>query len=1013
MLSTRSQISDVLGMVKCVDVTLEGLITPPDDTTIIIVLDTSRAMESMKDAVKKAICDLIESCQHAQKFILITYAGFEKKIETFWDTKIQQQNYRTIIGKEMVFAYDLRNVSIKEIHDIVNDIEFTGGLSHRIGFNAVETVVNKIEKTTSVKFLFINSTSDTETESDSEVEDAYSAMVSAISKFSSTPQFACIGVGPKHDSINLARISILGPKGVYFNAQDVSTFMDRMKKAETILRKTNIVCKMKNIPKKISYDVVLTWIMNKKTGRFYGVDCNFTDTFEFSYGSQQKTICPEPGTEIEDYLDIVHEYVATIAIENVNMLLNGSGELVELVNASEQISEIGNKLAMLYAYIQDKYQDVMKYSYLQQVYGIYATYVQFRKFFEKGLNGEVNNSEVASIFDDYSLCLYKYISFVNKDYEMPYLVSLKNTDMDSIMSNQEAIIEELSGLKQLFKLPYDEKHMIWKKDSFAIAYYRESDGSVSAICPDLVSCAEFYDAIKFAEKTGKSCVFENGDVQFNCVFPIVSDESYQKIVDKWIHILHGDVIRDIGLKNFQRTEPYELLHTALKILNENDSSKNKCLVQYIMEIASSYMKNDSIVQKMIKDCLANYASGSSRTDTCIKSNKILILQILVAAKLEIITGDETCDNFVSMIVEEELRRVQKTTGAKISMEFLCKLFDIKEDELNDNVSRYYTENVAGMQWHEKNKVKDALKEAGKLIEIDGDDEPFEWDGSCKETDVAKDLCVYISNVFFKKVYPNLKYVQFFPGFNADKLTLESCGYDTIEKMLALILQNYVHSDKKARHCAFKSNTYFAPYDQTAAKEFLKKFFADVTQNEISRKKAMIKKECDMVKTMAKVTDFANTRNMDEAGAILEDVYIGKNIMMFVKELQTRSCAKATSKIEMLLTGSYTKTVKDNEGNELDISINLFKDKGGKKWVPSKKNCYRLWKTNKHVVSEREWKTMFETIGAKAALDAVDSWIKFSKKTTSTTYSYNSQAPYYNQYPHYSPSYSHVCGSSYD
>jgi hypothetical protein len=141
---------------------------------------------------------------------------------------------------------------------------------------------------------------------------------------------------------------------------------------------------MKNTSKNISNDIVLTWTLNKKVGRFFDKNCNLIDAFEFSYNSQQKTTSPEFGTEILEYLDIVHEYVCKVAIENVNMLLNGSGELVELVSASEQLSEIGNKLTILYSYILETCQDTDKYIYTNKFYGIYSSYIQFKKFFEKG-----------------------------------------------------------------------------------------------------------------------------------------------------------------------------------------------------------------------------------------------------------------------------------------------------------------------------------------------------------------------------------------------------------------------------------------------------------------------------------------------------------------------------------------------------------------------------------------------------------------------------------------------------
>jgi hypothetical protein len=418
---------------------------------------------------------------------------------------------------------------------------------------------------------------------------------------------------------------------------------------------------------------------------------------------------------------------------------------------------------------------------------------------------------------------------------------------------------------------------------------------------------------------------------------------------------------------------------SIRKYNQKKTPENEFEMELIYETCRKILSTSNYKYK-IKSVLKDYINIPI-TRLLISSNKLFIIQLIVAQSLDLIKkfNMEVALEFIKIIYDEETRRSLNYKSKKPNKLDIDIVFNIvgedKKKWIEDYINNYRTNKLndmnnfkAHMKYY-RSIIEYIFKNEGVTIPKMNDEtdkvnknktediNPESWTGELKELSLyAKELYSMILSTF--KNYGMKNIINMFYLLEKDiryDFSIESL-LDTNEKKVIYTLQNYFHMDYSTRYNSIIDNKYCNPFEDELVKRSLKLVFIEVVKRGRYIRKHKIDEDYKDLELERRCMIFATTYDLYVAAGALFGAYIGVNITRFSNKLQTMRCPLAIDKIEMLLTGEF-------EG------LRLFKDKDNNSWQPSNKNTFRLWKMNYDLLDANEWQELFDENNCTHSLNA--------------------------------------------
>ena len=446
-----------------------------------------------------------------------------------------------------------------------------------------------------------------------------------------------------------------------------------------------------------------------------------------------------------------------------------------------------------------------------------------------------------------------------------------------------------------------------------------------------VSNKEF-DIDELSGLSGGRIFFESMEMEKlkeKCYFmPIFVDEKNWLISKLWIRA----IIDASGLSDNVCTQviPFLTLSKAFEEKTNDERMfqliKETCLKIYRERVSESYKFNS--IQKFVNQLRAIFDKFNNK--------KLIFMHIYIAQCLNIVNkmGKEEALKFAQFNLDDEARlSLNNVKSVNINCrELLCLLGESNDKWIDANV---------------KNYIKVRIEEKGDDLMIH---KPIEWIPKYKKLPAGGEMLYEKIIKDYRKSGRDTisKYIELISEDDVKiPKDLEELGLDTNEKKLAFSIQCYLTYDEKIRKVYLEKGEYISPFNQQEAEKYLKRIFMDSVTKKLQTEMARVDNNIDNIKTDGMAYMFGSAETIQEAVNALKEVYIGRNIMLYVKQLQNRECPLALEKMILLIEGEYN-------GKKLYMDSN--------KWIPGKKNCFRLWRMNHALMDEEEWIIFFDRYG---------------------------------------------------
>jgi hypothetical protein len=1015
------------------------------DNLIILALDKSGSMVGKPfDEAKNAIIKLVENLHETHKFIMIAYAGYKKTYTEFYDWKIKSNNYKMTKGNPDVINKNFTNKSKDEIISTISDLKAGGQTSFEVAFNTISSCLSVLINKPKTSILFFTDGEDTDSLNKHVIDTSLKKLIELINTKTSDPQIHCLGFTSQHDAQFLGNLSSSINNSTFQYIENIHDIEKKIINLIPLIDKNTVCAKLHDELTDEEYDIIFKDTDENKTSTIIYLPLTLiSDIFTIRGYPEEDSIYPvmlntiemDLSLHMDDVINLISRWIA----EKTNIMIKEelSGEILMDINSKFKYME--DELNNVKSEI-DKIKIRPKKNTLMKKYLIAKDNVaKFLEFYRKAIRGNIENEDVARMFDiayrgeikkGLQKKLDKRFSKNYKLYEKLYdeLEIDANNDKTKSEEYLKKYKKELDNISNCFYSTSNAIELMGEGDCLCIclqvsrkqeAIADPSKINILAIHPSMLSAGSFQEAYEhalksvditkvknihggFTEKDG-IVIYGQGREKINAVMPIYLFPEHWKYAKKWFKVITGLVttLDPFGYIYEQYiTFPFLVLHKMMHMNKKNNNKINNLLLKLITNTCMTIYNESEVLQKRTSDNLKQYiTNGDNRTIDGINNNSLFIMHIYIGQLTKHISKlkDNEAIVFIQRMIEEEARRTQQGNKENIlNIDiFLSIINQDKEKWIDEEVNTYKKNKDIQIKKNQKNTkyktdlYKD-LENTGLLIEMDSDsDEEYletipitkksdKWEGTINEmSETGKDLWNHSKNMYKKYAVNNI--AHFIECIENKEVVVPIMNLENLtnEQKITFSLQNYLHYKNSLRRVALNIHTYKDPFDREQSKKFLKNKFVNFIENEKTQRINTIDNKYNSILSNVRAHTFAITNDIDVAAGALKGTFVGRNIMDFVKKLQTEDCPLALKKIEMILNGTHNILKNDiMTGKKNTITIQLYADCDkirNPSWEPSKKNCFRIWKQNHECQNEQKWDEFFEWYNLK---HSVKSWYKW-------------------------------------